>query len=461
MIRSRAFTFDHLAVTLLFLTIFATACVMPAQNDTWWHLRVGQEIWKAHSPLFTDTLSFTAAGTVWRNHEWLTQLGFYGLYSLGGMPLLTFAGAILVAAAWALSWQLMVGPAKLRGLLVALSLPAFATAWSLRPHLITLALLPLVMLCLVRNKLRWLPVIFLVWANLHGGFMLGLVVVAVASAAITVKDRQRCSVLTAIFVLCAAATLVNPLGIHLWAVVFESIPRSTSIGITEFRPAQLMAPEDLPFWISSLLLAGLAVQRARQVWSDSSWPLVATALILIPSSLRYGRNIPLYLLLAVPAITHLLAMRTRGAESARSNRREHVSFNRAIVATLLVVAILGVTYAWTTRIARLQWEPLPPGAISAVEACPERLYNRYDDGGFLLWFVPSKRVFVDSRQDPYPIEFLQEHRRSENSGEYASIFARYGIHCALLPPASPVAKNLQRDRWRPTYQDSRWMVLRD
>jgi hypothetical protein len=69
MIRNRAFTFDHLAVTLLFLTIVATACVMPAQNDTWWHLRVGQEIWKARSPLFPDTFSFTAAGASWQHHE--------------------------------------------------------------------------------------------------------------------------------------------------------------------------------------------------------------------------------------------------------------------------------------------------------------------------------------------------------------------------------------------------------
>jgi hypothetical protein len=283
----------------------------------------------------------------------------------------------------------------------------------------------------------------------------------VASTAIVVKDHARWRALTAALMLSAAATLVNPLGIHLWVVIFESIGRGTSIGITEFRPAQLMAPEDVSFWISSILLLALAVQRAKLLWSDSSWPLVATSLVLIPSSFRYGRNIPLYLLLAVPAITHLFAMRNHFSESRRSHRREHGSFNTAVGTVLLTLAVLGVTYAWTARIARLQWEPLPPGAISAVEACPERLYNRYDDGGFLIWFVPSKRVFVDSRQDPYPLEFLHEHRRSENSGDYASVFARYGIHCALLPPSSPVAKNLQRDRWQSTYQDSRWMVLRD
>jgi hypothetical protein len=244
-------------------------------------------------------------------------------------------------------------------------------------------------------------------------------------------------------------------------VVFESIGRGTSIGITEFRHAELFAAEDVPFWIFSILLAGISARRAKQLWADASWPLVATALVLIPSSLRYGRNIPLFLLLAGPAVTHLLKMERTAPKPALIGRREHVSLNLVFAAVFSLLAIVGVAYAWKAPIARLQWEPLPAGAISAVERCPERLYNRYDDGGFLLWFVPSKQVFVDSRQDPYPIEFLQEHRRSENSGDYAGVFARYGIHCALLPPASPVARNLQRDRWQPVYQDSHWMVLRD
>ena len=71
------FTFDRLVVALLFLAIFAIGCLMPAQNDTWWHLRAGQEMWRRHSLLFTETFSFTAAGAPWPNHEWLTQLGFY------------------------------------------------------------------------------------------------------------------------------------------------------------------------------------------------------------------------------------------------------------------------------------------------------------------------------------------------------------------------------------------------
>jgi hypothetical protein len=455
------FTFDHLAVALLFLAIFAAACLMPAQNDTWWHLRVGQEMWKSRWPLYTDTFSFTVPGAPFRNHEWLTQLAFYAIYSIGGMPLLTFAAAVLVTVAWVLSWSLMAGPAKWRVLLVGVALPANAVQWSIRPQLVTLLVLPLVMGCLLRRRLRWIPPIFMAWANLHAGFMLGLIVLAVASAVMVMQDRSQWRALTATLGLSALATFVNPLGIGLWTTVFESIGRGASIGISEFRSAQLLAPEDLPFWILGLLLAGLVVRRGRQLLMDPAWPLVATSLVLIPASFRYGRNIPLFLLLAVPAITRLLVTQVHGANIARRVRREHPALNVAVLVTFAAVAGSGVAYAWQLPLNRLQWEPLSGGAINAVAGCPGELYNRYDDGGFLIWFVPSRRVFVDSRQDPYPLEFLHEHLRSENSGDYAEIFARYRIHCAFLPPASPVARNLLRDGWLPVYQDSSWVVVRD
>jgi hypothetical protein len=455
------FTFDRLAVALLFLTILAAACLMPAQNDSWWHLRVGQEMWKIHSPLFTDTFSFTAQGSTWRNHEWLTQLAFYGLYSLGGLPLLTLTGAVLATLSWAVAWSLMAGDTKWRVLLAGLALPAFATEWTLRPQLVTLLLLPVVVACVLRSQLRWLPMIFLLWANLHGGFIVGLVVLAVASAALLVQDRTRWPSLLAVLMLSAAVTLVNPLGIKLWTAVFEGVGRGAALGITEFRSAQLLAPEDLPFWILASLLAGLSVRRVNQLWTHTSLPLVAAALVLVPASLRFGRNIPLFLLLAVPAISQLLAMGNAGRESARSVRREHPVLNLSLLVAFLVLAGCGVAYAWKLPLKRLQWDPLSPGAISAAAGCPERLYNRYDDGGYLIWFVPSRLVFVDSRQDPYPLEFLLEHRRTEDSGDYAEIFARYGIHCAFLPPASPVARRLQLNRWRTIYEDTRWIVLRD
>src|SRR5438132_8373656 len=197
-------TFDRLMVALLFLAILASACLMPAQNDTWWHLRVGQEISKLHSPLYTNMFSFTAPGAFWRNHEWLTQLGFYALYSMGGMTLLTFAGAVMVALSWLISWSLMAGEAKWRVLLVSIAVPGNAMEWSLRPQLVTLAMLPLVTWCLLKRRLWRIPLIFMLWANLHAGFMLGLVVFLIVSVACGPQNRSMSRLLPVTFASTAA-----------------------------------------------------------------------------------------------------------------------------------------------------------------------------------------------------------------------------------------------------------------
>jgi hypothetical protein len=80
---------ERFPLVLLFVTLFALACLMPAQADTWWQLRAGEEIWKAGRVILVDQFSHTVNGQPWPDHEWLTQVLFFGLYAGGGMPLLT------------------------------------------------------------------------------------------------------------------------------------------------------------------------------------------------------------------------------------------------------------------------------------------------------------------------------------------------------------------------------------
>ena len=115
--------------------------------------------------------------------------------------------------------------------------------------------------------------------------------------------------------------------------------------------------------------------------------------------------------------------------------------------------------AWGTRHPRLGWRPLTPGALAAARACPGPLFNRYDDGGFLIWFAPERRVFVDSRQDPYPLPFLLEHIRVEQGAPHQELFARWAIRCALLPVDSPIHKQLRDARWRPLHLDDQFVVM--
>ncbi len=119
-----------------------------------------------------------------------------------------------------------------------------------------------------------------------------------------------------------------------------------------------------------------------------------------------------------------------------------------------------MTVAWAAPVERLEWRPIAPRALAALRACPGPLYNHYDDGGFLIWFAPERPVFVDSRQDPYPLDLLLEHEAVERGQRsYRPLFSRYGIGCAFLPVGSPTVKALAADGWSTRFRDQRYAVL--
>jgi hypothetical protein len=96
--------------------------------------------------------------------------------------------------------------------------------------------------------------------------------------------------------------------------------------------------------------------------------------------------------------------------------------------------------------------------MAAIRDCGGPLYNRYNEGGYLIWFVPEVPVFIDSRQDPYPAALLSADIDAEKTGEYRALFARYGVRCAALPPQLPVSKRLAAGGWRELFRDQTWVV---
>src|SRR3954468_22242678 len=118
--------FNRMMVGLLFVAVVLTACLMPAQSDTYWHLRAGQDFWRTHHVPLVETYSYTASGRFWPNHEWLWQAVSYALYRAGGMALLTAGAAAVVTAAFALAYHMSVGAPATRFVLMVAGVPISA-----------------------------------------------------------------------------------------------------------------------------------------------------------------------------------------------------------------------------------------------------------------------------------------------------------------------------------------------
>src|SRR5262245_57548053 len=183
-------TFNRLATTLLFLAIATAACLMPAQSDTYWQLRAGAEMVANGRVLLQDTFTHSVRGVYWPNHEWLSEVWFYQLHGLGGMPLLTGFAALMVVVAWGLVWRLMRGPALMRIALILSMLVTSALTWTVRPQVISLAMLATLLMLIDRRRWRFAPLLLFVWANLHGGVMLGFAALTAASIVRVWRDRQ-------------------------------------------------------------------------------------------------------------------------------------------------------------------------------------------------------------------------------------------------------------------------------
>jgi hypothetical protein len=456
--RYRQLTFDDTVTFLFFSAVFAAACLVPLQSDTWWHLRAGQEMWSRHFVMLTDEFSFTARGQYWPNHEWLGDVLLFAGYRVGGLPGVTVLAAFCLTTATALSWKLMAASARLNILLMAVAIPSLVFVWTVRPLVFSM-LLVMIVLQLGLKSIYWpMPFLFVLWANLHGGVALGLVVLG----ALAVADAYLGGLSTVWkwglrFASAFIGTLLTPLGVRLWTTIPNSIHKSVANGIQEWKPA-VFGWRDAPFWALAAVLVILTATRFRKPVTRDRAGVTFVALALLPLAVRYSRNITPFVLAALPAISHNLS--AIGWDLPRQpERREHYRANFVLVSIAAIACVLVVAFAWRQPLPRLQWRPVSPAVIAAVESCPGSMYNRFDDGGYLIWFAPRVPVFVDNRQDPFPLEFLQEHLHSEGSGQFEPVFQRYAITCAFLPHVSPTAHRLREARWPVDAEDDRWVVF--
>jgi predicted RNA binding protein YcfA (HicA-like mRNA interferase family) len=455
--RASQFTFERFSTAIFFLALMLAACLMPAQTDTWWQLRTGEEMWRSHHVMLHDEFSHTVAGGYWPNHEWLAQAVFYAAYRVGGLPLLTALCAAAVTLAWAIVASLTPGSRFTRLLLLGAGAVMSSPAWSLRPQVFSLALVAVTLWILVRRRWLWsLPVLFLVWANLHGAVALGGIIIAAAIVTTLLVNREQFRTMALVAVACLLATAATPLGFSLWKEVPASLARLHSYGVLEWQPPGL-AIADAPFWIAALAIVVLLfINRARLLTSWSLTLLGAAALLFLALTLQTRRNIPTFMLCAVPLIGTLLNQPRR---QRATTRVERPMLNAITLATMAVIGVLLVGHAWSQPVPRLGWTPVADDLRRAVTGCPGRLYNRYDDGGYLIWFARDKKVFMDSRQDPYPEDIVHGHIQLESSGDYKAIFARYDIGCALTTSGSPLAAHLERDGWQRKSGAGSWVVF--
>ena len=214
--------------------LFALATITAADPDLWGHLRVGLDLLDARTITLTDPYSFTQ-DRPWINHEWLSQAQIAIAYRLGGVAGLALLKGALVFATMALVWSGLRGaavPARLGGLGIVV-LGTGSVLATLRPQL--WSLLIFVLLCQILTSRRphakrWLPLLFAIWANVHGAWVVGLAMLALWAPLAVWSRRDSLIEWTVVAVASAAATLCTPYGVDLWRFLWETVGFTRELG---------------------------------------------------------------------------------------------------------------------------------------------------------------------------------------------------------------------------------------
>ncbi len=444
----------------------------PDDPDMWWHLANGRYI-AQHGRIPTrDPFSFTRAGAPWVNAFWLSDWLAYRLWRWGGWTALA-VGALLVGAALALLLlRRTPGPYPLRAALVLAAFVPSSALWRPRPQLASFLLLAVLDALLarphwVRRAWWWLPLFFALWANLHGGFSWGfLLLLAVgvgeavearwgAGGRLSAADRRALAWGSGLAVW---AVLLNPNGAALWRLPFYTV--QVSLRIQEWASPDFHRPDLHPvLWLLFVLVLGLA-------WFGRRLPLdeILKTLGFAYMAFVAVRAVVPFVVIAVPAVGRALAPANPSNASMEAQTSRTRLWPRAVLHLSLFALLLGVVGARVAALSRPEvvHRAYPQGAVAYLQRVrpPGRLYNDYNWGGYLIWNLPAYPVFVDGRADLYGQAGLDLALRIANAApETSRWLADYGVRLVLVPPERPVAQALLEQGWRVLYRDEQAVLL--
>jgi hypothetical protein len=435
-------------------------------NDpgTFWHVQLGRDIARTGHVPIDDTLTFTHQHDRWVDQSWLYDLGLAWVVDHGGWSTTALATALILAALYAaIAHGLMAeGRSPLVALVVAiLASGVGATHFLVRPHVLSLGFVWLTFrVCQLQHERGgwWVastPVITAVWANIHGGFLAGPILVFTAAAGHLVSgpwDRKRLRASLAFMAAggaCLAAALVNPYGVGLYRHVVGLLFSSGVTGlIEEYQPIPFGTGDArVVEWVILGLIALPTVCSARM----SRFELVHT-LVWLHLALASVRHAPIFAIVAAPGLARVLD----GLVSSRTSSAVSWSWPIASVIVSIVLAVgagRGVSYG---RLDPGHW---PLSALPVLDRLPveSRLFHEQDWGGLVESECrPRRRAFIDDRFELFGRREIFRYLNAVQGGpDWETIRDEQSIGLVWLRPDRGLVRRIEADpSWRLRHRDA-------
>jgi hypothetical protein len=417
--------------------------------DLGYHLRAGMWEWQHHHWLDHDIFSSTFRSKPWLNQNWLAQIAIYGVWKFSGYAGLVTLNALLFTGGFILLFKVCcrrAGDLRIAALAVLIAVAPAILNTLVRPQAFSWFLLAVVVWLLddadaAPQRLLWIIPVMALWANLHGGFSVGLLFLVISVAVALSQKRSRSERSTRFLVVATAgsflAVVANPWG---WAIY----PYVLNVGgnpivrrfIDEWQPPVLTS------WAGGLFFASLFVLVVALVFS--SVRLKAVDLLRVAVGALLGlmaiRNGLWWSMAAAPPLASLLAplsTRVSGPGALDPPKRAHW------LVVAIVVALLILASPWSRSISPLipsgersiVTSSTPTGAAAYLHAHPMagNMFNSQSFGSYFEWVLPRTPTFIDSRIELFSTRLWNDYFAVMTTKPgWERIMKRRGIGYAVL-----------------------------
>jgi hypothetical protein len=461
------------SVLIVTLALFVSAEQDP---DFWWHMRIGRWMVEHGRLPSTDIFTFTVPNHVWTDHEYLTEILMWLVASTFGLAALSVAfGLITWAGFWLIYRQVRHQPFVIVGVGLAIGAIAGAPIWGPRAQMITFALSCLELYWLQgylsgrSRSIRFFPLVMVLWANLHGGWVIGFVWLGVALAA-EAMDRSTpahrmhlrfLGIITAISVVAVAAT---PHFLSLYPYPFQtqgSVAQQKLIVewfSPDFHEIHVRPFEAMMF----LVIAGFALRR------PSLYEFLLTV-VALGLALQSVRNLVLFVAAATPVMINTYSEFWR--EFARARKWTFLIPPRplfAVTTAVVLVLIACLTLLrignsiGTTQQVNLTGGDYPVKAADWLAANPQvgtRMFNQYGWGGYLTYrFYPeeNRKVFIFGEAALMGDGLLNQYEDVVTlRSDWKTVLDQYQVDYVVYNKGEALANVLAtQPDWKLVYEDS-------
>ena len=474
---------DIFFISLFIAVLLLGQRMLNLDGDLPRHLLTGKYILETRSFPTTELFIYPYFGQPYVPHEWLTDVIFYEVYTYAGLAGLVALCALLIASTFTVLYSMLSTRINLRiPILMIVAWGAIATSlnWAVRPHLVSMFLLAVWLIWAdglrrgEKIQLWRFPVFMLMWSNLHGEFIAGILVLLAYSVGWTIDflfDRTSTSLnvgknIWLALLLSTLTSLINPGGIGPWVGILGFVNNHYLMSrMMEANTPNFQMPE-MRVLLGLLALSIFLLAIKREKLSAGQGLLLAgfTAMSLIAV-----RNIHLYGIVA----PFVLAETLTEIKNIRLMERLEITLQnvegriKGVFWPVITVIFLSA-FVITNSVAQGFYQFFPPmfpvQAVEWLEKNPQqgKMFNELNWGGYLalhLW--PDQLTFVDSMADVTGKVTMQYETVITLGNGWQDIFKQYNIEWAIIESRSPLAQALENENhWQVLYRDDISVVLR-